>query len=136
MTETVDEYILSAPKEVQGKLREVRAAIREVAPQAKESISYKMPYYEYKGRLAWFGLQSSFIGLYLRPPVIDEHKGVLAGYVTTKSAVHLPLDNKMPVGLVKRLVRARVKMNEAEKKRSAALPMIPARRKRMQIESL
>jgi uncharacterized protein YdhG (YjbR/CyaY superfamily) len=98
---------------VQDRLREVRAAIREAAPTARESISYKMPYYAYKGRMAWFGLHSSHIGLYLRPPVIEEHKRELAGYETTKSSVHLPLDTKIPVLLIKKLVKARMKKNEA-----------------------
>jgi len=100
--------------EVRHKLEEVRAAIREVAPTAAESISYQMPYYNYKGRLAWFGLQSRHIGLYLRPPVIAEHKKELAGYETTKSAVHLPHDKKIQVSLVKKLVKARMKKNDAE----------------------
>jgi uncharacterized protein YdhG (YjbR/CyaY superfamily) len=73
-----------------------------------------MPYYDYKGRLAWFGLHRAHIGLYLRPPVIEEHMNGLAGYETTKSAVHLPLDRKIPVPLIKRLVKARMKKNEAE----------------------
>jgi len=112
-TKDVDEYILAAPKEVQAKLREVRAAIKDVAPAASESISYKMPYYAYKGRLAWFGIQRAHIGLYLRPPIIEEHKKELAGYVTTKSAIHLPLNKKIPVPLIRKLVRARMKKNEA-----------------------
>jgi uncharacterized protein YdhG (YjbR/CyaY superfamily) len=110
---SVDAYIAAAPKGVQEKLREVRAAIIEVAPDAAESISYRMPYYSYKGRLAWFGLQRAHIGLYLRPPVVEEHKNELRGYETTKSAVHLPLDRKIPVPLIKKLVRARMKKNEA-----------------------
>jgi uncharacterized protein YdhG (YjbR/CyaY superfamily) len=99
--------------EVRDKLEEVRAAIREVAPTAAESISYQMPYYDYKGRLAWFGLHTGHIGLYVRPPVIEEHKKDLAGYVTTKSAVHLPLDKKIPASLVKKLVKAGMKKNDA-----------------------
>jgi len=110
----VDEYIAAAPKEVQAKLIEVRAAIREAAPAANESISYKMPYYSYKGRMAWFGLHTTHIGLYLRPPVVEEHKKELAGYETTKSAVHLPLDKKIPIQLVKKLVKARMKKNDEE----------------------
>jgi len=113
-SEEVDAYISAAPREAQEKLRAVRAAIVEVAPMASESISYRMPYYSYKGRLAWFGLQKTHIGLYLRPPVIEEHRKELAGYGTTKSAVHLPLDRKIPVSLVKKLVKARMKINEAE----------------------
>ncbi len=110
----VDAYISAAPKEVQDKLREVRAAIREAAPTAHESISYRIPYYEYKGRLAWFGIQKAHIGFYVRPPVIEEHKDELAGYDTTKSAIHLPLDRKIPVPLIKELVKARMEKNEAE----------------------
>ena len=112
----VDSYIASVPKEVQGKLKEIRKAIREVAPTAKESISYGMPYYDYKGRLAWFAVMKTHIGLYLRPPVIEEHKLELASYKTTKSAIHFPLDKKLPIPLIKKLLKARVKKNEAEKK--------------------
>jgi uncharacterized protein YdhG (YjbR/CyaY superfamily) len=110
----VDEYISAAPIEAREKLEEVRAAIRKVAPTAVESISYRIPYYDYKGRLVWFGLQKRHIGLYLRPPTIEEHKKDLAGYATTKSAVHLPLDKKIPLSLVKKLVKARMKKNDAE----------------------
>ncbi len=73
-----------------------------------------MPYYDYKGRLAWFGLAKAYIGLYLRPPVVEEHRNELAGYETTKSAVRFPLDEKVPVLLIKRLVKARMRKNEAE----------------------
>lgn len=110
----VDEYIARAPKEVQEKLREIRVAIREVVPTAVESISYGMPFYDYKGRLAWFGLAKAHIGLYLRPPVVEEHKNELANYETTKSTVRFPLDKKIPVPLIKKLVKARLKKNEAK----------------------
>jgi uncharacterized protein YdhG (YjbR/CyaY superfamily) len=94
-------------------LREVRAAIREAVPDAREGISYRMPYYDYKGRLAWFGLHTEHIGFYVRPPIIEEHREELTGYKTTKSAVHLPLDGKIPVPLIKKLVKARMKKNDA-----------------------
>lgn len=110
----VDAYISATPKQAQGKLRQVRAAIKAVAPTAVESISYGIPYYNYKGRLAWFGLHKSHIGLYLRPPIVEEHKKELTGYQTTKSAIHLPLDGEIPVSLIKRLVKARMKKNEAQ----------------------
>jgi len=108
----VDAYISNAPQAARGKLREVRAAIRAVAPAAVESISYGMPGYD-KGRIAWFGLMKAHIGLYLRPPIIKEHARELAPYSTTKSAVHLPLDRKIPIPLIKKLVRARIKKNTA-----------------------
>ena len=107
----VEAYIAKAPKEARTKLREVRAAIRDVAPDAVESMSYGMPGYD-KGRVAWFGLMKSHIGLYLRPPIIEEHERELAGYKTTKSAVHFPLDEPIPAALIKKLVRARIKKNK------------------------
>src|SRR2546428_7305300 len=108
---SVDEYIAAARKEVQPKLREIRTAIKEVAPDAVESISYGMPFYSYKGeqgiegRLCYFGLLKSGIGFYLRPPVIEKHISELAAYKTTKSALQLPLDKAVPVRLIRELVK-------------------------------
>jgi uncharacterized protein YdhG (YjbR/CyaY superfamily) len=115
----VDEYIAGARKEAQPKLREIRAAIREVAPDAVESISYGMPFYSYKGeqgfkgRLCYFGLLKSNIGFYLRPPVIEEHMDEVAEYKTTKSALQFSLDRPIPVSLIKKLVRDGIKRHEA-----------------------
>ena len=111
----VDSYIAEAPEEAQGKLKQLRAAIKEVAPTAVERISYGMPYYEYKGQLAYFGLAKAHIGLYVPPPVIEEHKDELGDYETAKATVRFPLDKELPVALIKKLIRARMKKNEASK---------------------
>jgi uncharacterized protein YdhG (YjbR/CyaY superfamily) len=114
LSRAVDDYISSAPKSTQPRLAELRKAILDVAPDAKEGISYKIPFYSYKGRLAWFGYFPSHIGLYIRPPVVAQFGKELAGYRTTKSAVHLPLNQRVPVRLVQRLIRARMRLNEAD----------------------
>ena len=111
----VDEYISTVPKEVRGKLEELRAAIREAAPTAVERISYGMPYYDYKGRLVYFRLAKAHIGLYIPTPVIDEHKTELTDYEAAKATVRFPLDKKLPIALIKKLVKARMKKNEAQK---------------------
>ena len=59
----VDAYIAAAPRDVQRKLKELRAVIRKAAPIAEERISYGMPYYAYKGRLAYFSFWKAHIGL-------------------------------------------------------------------------
>lgn len=117
---TVEEYITGSPKELQGKLTEIRTTIKEAAPDANESIAYGIPYYECRGRLAWFSLAKAHIGLYLRPPVIQRYRRELRRYTTTKSAVHIPLDGEVPVPLVKRLVKTRLRMNLVESARSQA----------------
>lgn len=106
----VNAYLAKAPKEARPKLKEMRSIIKKVAPNAVESISYGMPGYD-KGRIAWFALMKGYIGLYLRPPIIAEHQKELAAYTTTKSAIHVPLDRKLPVALIKKLIRARIKKN-------------------------
>jgi len=104
----VDEYIANAPKEIQSKLNELRKTIKLAAPKATEKISYGMPFYDYKGRLVYFGVAKNHIGLYIPPPIIENHKEELKNYGTTKSAVHLSLDKELPLKLVTKLVKARL----------------------------
>jgi len=113
----VDEYIAKAPKEVRGKLKELRAIIKAAAPKAEERISYGMPYYSYKGRVAYFRHWKAHLGLYVPTPVIEEHKSELKNYETAKATVRFPLNKRLPVALIKKLIKARVKKNEAKKKK-------------------
>ena len=108
----VDAYIAAAPKEIQDKLRELRAIIRETAPAAIECFSYGMPYYEYYGRLIYFRPAKAHIGLYIPTPVLEEHRKELERYETTRATLRLPLDKKIPAALIKKLLRARMKLNE------------------------
>ena len=111
----VDAYIARAPQEVRSKLKELRAAIRKAAPTAEERISYGMPYYACKGRLAYFALAKAHIGLYIPTPVIEEHKSELKDYEAARATVRLPLDKKLPIALIKKLIKARMKKNESKK---------------------
>jgi uncharacterized protein YdhG (YjbR/CyaY superfamily) len=70
----VDSYIAEAPKEARAKLKEMRTLIKQSAPDATEKISYGMPYYAYKGRLAYFSHWKTHVGLYIPTPVIKEHE--------------------------------------------------------------
>jgi uncharacterized protein YdhG (YjbR/CyaY superfamily) len=116
---SVDAYIAQAPKAVQGKLRDLRAAIKTAAPTAKERISYGIPYYEYSGRLVYFGLWKKHVAMYALGDVVDEHRGELKGYETATATIHFPLDQDLPLALIKKLVKARMRKNdEAESKKT------------------
>jgi uncharacterized protein YdhG (YjbR/CyaY superfamily) len=112
----VDSYIKAAPKESRAKLLQLRRIIRATAPRAREGISYRIPYYDYDGALVWFAAFKNHIGIYLRPPIIEEHKSELAGYVTTKSAVHFSMNKPLPIALIKKLVNASIEKNKAARK--------------------
>jgi len=108
---SVDQYIRAAPAETQTVLRRVRAAIREAAPDAEESISYGLPFYSYRGevgierRLCYFGLHQASLGFYLRPKDLQPHADQVAKYKSTKSALRFPLNEPIPMQLIKKLVR-------------------------------
>lgn len=111
---SVDSYISSAPKEIQSKLKQLRKAIKSSAPKAIEKISYGMPYYAYKGRLAYFAYAKKHLGLYIMPPIVQMYKKELEKYETTKVTIRFPNDEKLPIQLIKKMVRAKVKL--ADKK--------------------
>ncbi|HXY26286.1 MAG TPA: DUF1801 domain-containing protein [Candidatus Acidoferrum sp.] len=111
----VDEYIAKCPREAQGDLAKMRAAIRAAAPGATERTDYfQMPGYsypgfDYDGMFAWFSFKKSHIRLHVRPPVIHEHRKELAGYPATKAIVSFPVGKPIPMALVKKLVKGSLK---------------------------
>ena len=117
----VNAYIENVPKEIRPKLREMRTAIREAAPDSIETISYGMPFYSFKGetgfqaRLCYFGFLKEKIVFYTRPAFLQEHTDEVEPYLSTKSALHFPLDRPIPVRLIKKLVRSGIRKHEAGK---------------------
>jgi uncharacterized protein YdhG (YjbR/CyaY superfamily) len=127
---TVDEYIAQAPKEIQARLKQIRAAIKATAPGAEEKLSYSMPYYGYKGRLAYFAAFTKHIGLYIPTPTIEEHAKELGVWATSKATVQFPHEKKLPISLVKMLIKARVTTNERVRKSSVARQVMATKRVR------
>jgi uncharacterized protein YdhG (YjbR/CyaY superfamily) len=109
---TVDAYIADAPKDIQVRLTDIRNAIRSIAPNALEKISYGMPYYGYKGRLVYFAAFKHHIGVYISPPIVEEHQKELKDYHTAMATIRFPHDKPLPIQLIKKLVKARMKKND------------------------
>lgn len=103
------EYLAAAPKPARSALRKMRAAIRSAAPrEAAETISYRIPAFQYKGILVWFAAFSSHCSLFPTAAVIAEFKDDLKGYSTSKGTIHFPLDRPLPIALIKKIVKVRV----------------------------
>jgi uncharacterized protein YdhG (YjbR/CyaY superfamily) len=113
---SVDKYIANTPNQIQGKLRQIRAAIRESAPGATERTDYfqwpgySYEGYDYDGMFVWFSFKKPYIRLHVRPPVIQNHKNELTGCATTKAIVGFPADGAISMPLVKKLVKASLKV--------------------------
>jgi len=111
---SIDEYIAFAPKDVQQKLHELRAVIKAEAPDAEERIAYQMPTFSQNGNLVHFAAFKNHIGFYPAPSGIENFQDDLARYKSSKGAVQFPLDEDIPMGLIREIVRFRVKENLAK----------------------
>jgi uncharacterized protein YdhG (YjbR/CyaY superfamily) len=108
----MDEYIAIFPKETQTLLKKIRATIKEVAPEAEEAIKYQMPTFVLKGiNLVHFAAFKNHIGFYPVPTGIEKFKKELSAYKTSKGAVQFPLDKPLPLELIRKIVKFRVKEN-------------------------
>jgi uncharacterized protein YdhG (YjbR/CyaY superfamily) len=116
---TVDQYISDFPKHVQSMLQEMRSTIKKVAPQAEEVISYNMPAFRLDGMLVYYAGNKAHIGFYPMPAAIIAFKKELQSYVTSKGAIQFPLDKKLPVTLIKDIVKFRILENKEKKKLKA-----------------
>jgi uncharacterized protein YdhG (YjbR/CyaY superfamily) len=112
----VDAYIGAAPKQARAKLVQLRNIIRAAAPKADESISYQIPAYTLNGKpLVYFAAFTNHVSLFAIS--VKEHQHELKGYETSKGTVRFPLDRPLPVALIKKLVKARIKNTEAGRKK-------------------
>jgi uncharacterized protein YdhG (YjbR/CyaY superfamily) len=118
--QTVDDCIATYPAAVQKIMEQVRATIKKAAPKAEESIGYGMPAYKLNGKpLVYFSGFKSHIGFYATPSGHKEFKAALAKYKQGKGSVQFPLDEPMPLKLIEKIVKFRVKENNAKYGRSA-----------------
>jgi uncharacterized protein YdhG (YjbR/CyaY superfamily) len=107
----IDEYIAGFPQDVQDILEEIRTTIRKVAPEAEETIKYRMPTFTLKGNLVHFAAFKNHIGFYPVPTGIEAFKEELSQYKGGKGSVQFPLDKLIPLDLISRIVKFRVKEN-------------------------
>src|SRR2546423_15286514 len=109
--ENVEEYIAGFPKETQILLEQIRATIVKAAPEAEEVISYQMPAYKYNGMLVYFAAYKNHIGFYPTASGIEAFKKELSVYKGAKGSVQFPLDKPMPLNLISKIVKFKVKKN-------------------------
>jgi len=112
---SIDEYVARHPKPVQQRLQQMRRTIQKAAPQAKETISYRIPAFTLNGMLVWFAAFRNHIGFYPRAEAIVAFKKEMGAYKTAKGSIQFPHDKPLPLALVSRIVKYRVAQNLAKK---------------------
>ena len=124
---SIEEYIASFPPPVQDILQKVRATIKKAAPQAEETISYKMPTFMLNGQyLIYFAAYKKHIGLYPVPSGDTEFREEISAYQSGKGTLQFPLDQPIPYKLITRIVKFRA-MDNLEKAAAKKVDKSPRR---------
>ena len=105
------DYIFSYPVHVKKMLIQLRFTIVRSAPKAEEVISYDMPAFKFYGMLLNFAAYIKHIGLYPFSSAIKEFAKEIEGYKSAKGSVQFPLDEPLPLKLISKIVKFRVKEN-------------------------
>jgi uncharacterized protein YdhG (YjbR/CyaY superfamily) len=115
----VDKYLAGVPEEKRATLEKLRQTIRTIVPEAEEILWYQMPTFKFEGRpLVTFAAFKNHCSLFpMSNAVIRAHADDLKSYVTSRGTVRFTSDKPLPATLVKRIVRARIKENQARAKK-------------------
>lgn len=127
ITKDIDEYVSRFPKDIQKRLQEMRTAIAMAAPNAIETIKYGLPTFEQDGNLVHFAAYQNHIGFYPAPAGIQAFKKELSKYEQSKGAIRFSLVEPLPLRLISKIVKFRVKENE--EKAMANLKKKPVRKR-------
>jgi uncharacterized protein YdhG (YjbR/CyaY superfamily) len=108
---SVDDYIGAQPETARAVLERVRVAIREALPGADETISYNIPTYKLDGGVViYFAAWKKHFSLYpASAKLIESFKNDLTEATINKSTIRFPLAEPVPVRLIGRIARYRVK---------------------------
>ena len=109
MPANIDEYIAGYPRDVQAHLKQIRATIKSVAPDAEEAIKYRIPTFVLGENLVHFAAFKCHIGFYPTPSGIEAFQDELSTYKSAKGSVQFPIERPMPLALIRKIVRFRVK---------------------------
>ena len=109
---SVSGYLKSLPAEQRAALERIRDIIRSTAPEAQEGISYGMPAYKYHGLLVGFAAYKKHCTLFVMNDTYIKAHNELDKYDHSKSGIHFSPEKPLPVALIKKIVRDRMKENE------------------------
>ena len=107
--QSIDEYIAACPEETHERLQTIRETILELVPDVKEKISYQIACFELNGRnLIHFAGWKKHISLYPIPAGNEAFEKLVAPYVDGKGTLRFPLDEPLPMTLIRRVVKLHV----------------------------
>lgn len=97
---TIDEYISRQPKDLQPVLIDLRNAIHQAIPEAKETITWSMPTWKRNAYVIHFAVNKNHIGIYAGEDAVAHFQESLKDFETSKGVIHLKFDREIPLSLI------------------------------------
>jgi uncharacterized protein YdhG (YjbR/CyaY superfamily) len=117
-----EDYLARIPAIQRKALEQLRRTIKSIVPDAVEVISYQIPTFKLNGRmLVSYAAFNEHCSFFPGAGPVAAHEDELKSFVTSKGTVRFTPEKPLPVALVKKLVRTRIKLNEAAQKRRQAV---------------
>ena len=106
----IDEHLSKLPEDQHKTLQELRKVILSVMPDAEEVISYGVPMFKRNGKgVISMSAKKDYCSLHLMsPPLAKAMESELKPYLKGVT-LHFKPDKPLPVSLVKKIVKARLK---------------------------
>jgi uncharacterized protein YdhG (YjbR/CyaY superfamily) len=115
----IDEYLATVPEDARATLEKLRQRVSAAAPKAVEAIWYQIPTFKIHGRalvgFAAFKNHCSFFPMSMA--VMRACQDELKSYDTSKGTIRFPVGKPLSAALVRKMVKARIKENEARAKK-------------------
>ncbi len=115
---TVGEYMKSLPRGVQGEAKRLWTLLCGLVPEGEEAIRYGMPTIRVHGKnLVHFAVQKHHYGFYPAPSGVKQFEPEIAKrYRYSKGAIQFPIGEPLPIALITKIVRFRLKEEHAKLK--------------------
>jgi uncharacterized protein YdhG (YjbR/CyaY superfamily) len=112
----VREYLSQVPQPQRAALEKLRSTIKAIVPDATEVISYDIPTFKLNGRmLVSYAAFKKHCSFFPGAGPIERHANDLKSFQTSKGTIQFTPEHPLSTALVKKLVKTRVKLNEARK---------------------
>jgi uncharacterized protein YdhG (YjbR/CyaY superfamily) len=113
----IDDYIARQPEMYRATLEELRRIVKSLVPNAEELFSYQVGCFKHHQMLVGIGVTKEFCSLYtMSPPLVKQMKEELKGMKVSGATIHFPPNEGLPVELIRKIVKARIRENEEKVK--------------------
>jgi uncharacterized protein YdhG (YjbR/CyaY superfamily) len=107
---SVEAYFDGLDPPVRAQLKKLRDAIASAAPEAEDAVVYNMPGFKLGGKsfVGYAAFKNHYGFFPMSVQAIEAHRDELGEHVTGKGSISFAYGERLPVGVVKKVVKTRL----------------------------